>query len=226
MIDYPYEPATWLPYLALVVEFVRVVAWPVAAAAAVVVLRQPVLSLIPRISTLRAPGIEVNIESAKERQIAKTHSSEHESVIQESGRVVRNLPRTEAIQQVEAKIRELLERFPQAEREDLLVNALAADRLERHFALAYINIFGSQIRALQLANERGGFISRAEAEKEFESLKQYTEPLKDWTLDRYTAFLESNEFVRRTPEGFQLTNFGRDFIGFLIRSGLPTSKPL
>lgn len=221
MLEHPYEPSTWLPYLAIFVEALKATGWPIAIMVAFLWLRRPIMSLLPRISSLKAAGVELSLDSAKENQIAKTEPKD----VQPVG-VVRNLQKTTAIIDGERRIRNELEKFPDTEHLDLLVNALAILHLERHFAFVYFNIFGSQIRALQKINENGGLISFEDAEAEFKTIKEIAPELGDWTLERYTAYLESNYLVEKESNGYRLTPVGKDFIQFLVRFGLSTHKPL
>lgn len=221
VLEHAYAPETALPYLMLLVEALKAVGWPVAIVFMVWWLRVPILSLIPRINSLKAPGLEVGLDSAKESQIAKTEPRDLRQVS-----VVAGLPKTDAIIALESQVRNELPKYPRSEHEDLLINAVAVLNLEKHFSLVYMNIFGSQIRALQAINERGGQISLTDAEEGFEEIKQAVAELRDWTLERYTAYLESNGLLVRDSNKIKLTPVGRDFISFLVRHGLSTQKPL
>lgn len=202
-------------------EALRAIGWPIAIMVAFWWLRRPILNLLPRINSLKAAGVELSLDSAKESQIAKTEPK----VIQPVS-VVGNLPKTQAILGGEQKIRNELQKYPDNEHFDLLVNALAISHLEKHFAFVYFNIFGSQIRALQQINENGGYISFEDADAGFKNIKEVTAELGDWTLERYTAYLESNLLIEKDANGYRLTAIGNDFIQFLVRYGLSTQKPL
>lgn len=221
MLNYPYAPVTILPYLSLLVEALKALGWPAAIAFVSWWLREPLLSAIPRISSVKGPGIEVNLDSAKESQIAKTEPKEVQSVS-----IIANLPKTDAIRALEQRIRNELPNYPLNEHQELLINAVALLNLEKHFAFVYMNIFGSQIQVLQNINERGGVLSIEAAESGFDEIKVVHPELGDWTLERYTAFLESNHLLERDGQLIRLTSAGRDFIQFLVRYGLSTQKPL
>jgi hypothetical protein len=221
MLDHPYDPETWLPYILLVVEFSKAIAWPAILALAIWFLRQPILSILQRVVSVKAGSVEFGLETVREAQLSKSNfgSLEEPSVVQ-------NLPRTPAIQDQERAIREMLKLYPANEHEEILINAVAIEKLEKHFALVYANIFGSQIRALRELNQTGGVVDRKTAQEEFSALQSEQPALNEWNLERYAMYLINNGLVESTERGFEITSMGREFVVFLTKYGLAENKPL
>lgn len=221
MLDHAYAPSTWLPYLALAFDFAKAAVWPFVVVFAVASFRKQLLDLINRVWAMKVGVVSVKFYAEKERQIAKTDPSPE---VSES--IVRKLPKTPAIADGEKRVLVQLKDFPTQDHQALLVNAVAVLQLEKHFALVYANIFGSQIRALQSLNERGGIVGIDEGIAFFGEVKNRFPELQDWTFDRYVAFLRSNLLISVDDTTVSLTDVGRDFIQFVVRYGLSTEKHL
>ena len=135
------------------------------------------------------------------------------------------LPRTLAIEEQEKKIRDVIEKIPSAEVIDIAINALAMEQLDKHFALTYIDIFGSQMVLLQRINERGSSIEFSEGEDFFNEVKSRYHEFSDWNVEQYLGFLTHRNLLH-IDKTIQLTPFGKDFIHFVVRFGLRTDKAL
>ncbi|OWY13838.1 hypothetical protein B6V73_04630 [Thioclava sp. JM3] len=133
---------------------------------------------------------------------------------------------TPAQREIRDSVREELEDHPEHERLEILIAAVAKERLLRHFASAYSNIFGSQIRALELLNQRGGQISLEEARKEYAILQKELTDLASVPFEGYIRYLTDFRLVDVDAECIRLTPIGRDFVIWLNAIGANKDKPL
>jgi hypothetical protein len=104
----------------------------------------------------------------------------------------------------------------------VLLRALTTQELHKHFALAYSNIFSSQINALDALNSRA--VTYEEAKEMFTKLQEEKEPFREWTLQKYLNFLVVWGFIARTQDGYEITETGRNFLNFLVSNGLSKDR--
>lgn len=124
--------------------------------------------------------------------------------------------------ELEEKIKRDLENIDPKEKEQRLVRALTYSQLNRHFALAYANIFGSQIRALDRLNAQS--ITHFEAQQLFEELQKDNDLFKDWTLSNYLQFLYAWRFIKEEGGALHITPTGQNFLLFITTSHLSKDR--
>ncbi|TPE50158.1 hypothetical protein [Amaricoccus solimangrovi] len=206
--------------MAIAIEALRVLAWPTAAYLIARIYRSEIKALFPRVRRIGPSSIELDIDT-KQASISDKSSED----IIESARSPLTLAHP-AIIEMEEFIKERLEQIDQGERSDFLIRAAAVERAEKHCAFVYINIFGSQIEALQLANQRGGPVSWAEAEEAFSKLKLENPAFLEWNLHKYLRFLFVNNLIIQEGDMIFITNMGKYFLLFLAHYGLEEKRPL
>jgi hypothetical protein len=220
MLEHAYEPSSWLPYLLIGSNLIASLAWPLAVVAVVLIFKHQIRELIPKIENLTGPGgMSIGLKRVQGAGLA-----DEEPIKQTLEKLSPNVLRTQPLEKLEDSLRAELETLEVPQRIPVLLTALAQTRLESAFNLAYANIFGSQIRALRLLNDRGGKIDRASAEKEFAELKANTPAIQDWSLDLYLQFLRHYLFIDEVSGEFILTDFGREFLAYLSRRGLSDDR--
>lgn len=133
---------------------------------------------------------------------------------------------TQAEREVKQHIETSLKEIPPAQKVDVLTTSLARERLQKHFALAYANIFGSQIEALDMLNQRTGGIALSEARALFSKLQEKFPEFKDWTLQRYLSYLQNYVLINVSEDSVAITPIGRDFNGWLAATRLAKNRPL
>ena len=133
---------------------------------------------------------------------------------------------TPAQRAIRDTVKKELEDYPEKDRSEILVAAVAKERLLRHFTAAYSNMFGSQIRSLEILNQRNGRITLDEASKEYSELQKEIPELSSWTLERYISYLRRFQLIDLDSENIFLTDIGRDFIIWLNAVGADKNKPL
>ncbi|MBN2742211.1 MAG: hypothetical protein JXR35_15060 [Rhodobacteraceae bacterium] len=224
--DFPVE--TGLPYLQLLVETIQWVAWPIAAYLVALAFREPLSEILKKLRVISyGPGkAEFSVDQRTNPDALKSLISADRAGPLEGAEEYSIARLSNAQKEVRDHIAQDLNRFPDERREEILTIELALERLQKHFALAYANIFGSQIRALELLNQRQGRVSLSVAEDEFANLKREYEAFRDWSLPRYLQFLEDFNFVSVKDGSVEITPVGKDFIIWLDFHGLSKDRPL
>lgn len=206
---------SWLEFIA---DMAGHVAWPIAIVVLALAFRSKVDELLPRITKIGSSGVELSLPKQSTEASGELQSEEISDT--------KLVPlRDDVALSIERRNKEALDKFSSDanEREELLLRALTAQQMEKNFLLVYQGIFGSQIRALRLLNERN--IPRAEAENLLKVLKAEEPALGDWTLDQYLNFLLRWRLISVDAEQIVITETGRNFLIFLVQQGLSEDRP-
>ena len=217
MLDFPYQTSTGIPYIVLAIELVKWIAWPVVIIYVSFLFRDQLLTLIGRLTGLSIAGAEIKFGD-------QTAAKSIENSVNQPLRELRGVERTEAIAIIETNLHKAFEDVDQTERFDRAIRELAQARLDAALAITHGMIFGSQIALLRKIRE-SGFISRADAEKYFETLQSESDFHKEHTLTEYLQFLFVKELIVEDDTGIRLTPFGHEYFLFLYRSNVPTDRP-
>ncbi|WP_137110484.1 hypothetical protein [Rhodobacter sp. SY28-1] len=208
-----------LPFWQNLFSLIASISWPLALILVARIFR-PLISHIfaDRGISFEGFGAQIRID---ERKIAQTEGGTIPENTLSSTKFT--LPRTAAIAEQEKVLRAAIEQLPKGDVLDITINALAIEQLEKGYALAYADIFGSQILLLQKINERGGQVSKSDGEEFFSEVKSRFSELSDWDFEKYTNFLVQRNLLR-VDSSVELTPLGKDFIHFIVRYGLRTDK--
>lgn len=206
-----------LPFWQAVFSLIASISWPLVAFWIVFAFRKQFRVLILRIKKAGAGGVEFTDSEGQDNIGPKPQFTVSKSESE-------NILRSPALAVVEKPIREDLPNFNHDKIVDHLVTALARERLDRVFSLAYANIFGSQIRLLRDVIGTRDYASMLEIEEFFTALKSSDEAFSDWDLSRYLNFLYYFQFIREIDGNIQITDFGRDFLIFLARFNLSPER--
>jgi len=214
MIEFAYQPSTWLPYLALVFDLVKGVAWPLAALVAVLVVRKPLGQALTRMMRFSAGGVEAEFAGAQkafEPSIA--------------GYKLLTPQDTEAIRSVEQSITAGLDNIDATQIQSRLVNTLANNMLERHFAMVTVNIFGGQVELIRAISSADGSLSSSEVSNFFSGQKSKFKELQDYNLDLYLKLLVDSQLINRSDDGISITMFGREYLRLLDKHSQFDNRP-
>ena len=226
MLDFNYAPSTGLPYIALVVEALRWIAWPIAIVVIAATFREPIGRLIKNIKNFTVAGSRVEFipqQLGSSDTLGEVLPSDQST---KEGLPILEQSLTPAQRAIRDTVKKELEDYPEKDRSEILVAAVAKERLLRHFTAAYSNMFGSQIRSLEILNQRNGRITLDEASKEYSELQKEIPELSSWTLERYISYLRRFQLIDLDSENIFLTDIGRDFIIWLNAVGADKNKPL
>ncbi|TKA97896.1 hypothetical protein FAZ78_03785 [Cereibacter changlensis] len=226
MLEFAYPASTGLPYIRMVVAALEWTAWPLAIVVVAYIFREPMGAIFSKINSISFPGGRADFA----QQVLPNTSLEANAADGEIGgiRPFSSIDRNLSPAQIEVRDR-VRKEFSELDRGDLvevLYATVAQERLSRHFAFAYANIYGSQIEALEVLNQRGGVMSVSDAELLFRKLQEEVSQFANVTLEKYLGYLVSFEMVEISSGIVKLTSFGKDFVVWLNALGLPKDRPL
>jgi uncharacterized membrane protein len=109
----------------------------------------------------------------------------------------------------------------------VLLRHLAGTQLILAFEKTHSIIFGSQLYLLKQLNSSPEGISEENVSQFFGKVKlQFIETLKNWTVENYLSYLYSNLLITKTDNTIYLTNFGVEYLTWIVRNGVSEDKPL
>jgi hypothetical protein len=204
-------------YLDLIASVIQAIAWPIAIALIVYRIgpRMNVDGLLDRIHKAGPTGVEFYQQEAKQIE-ARTHQSV--DFVVDGMEILKD----EIAAGIEKRNKAELAKISKDNKVPALLRALTVQQMHKSFAIAYTDIFGSQIRALEKLNTSS--ISQNEAEKMFSDLKLQEQALKDWTLEGYMNYLLIWNFVSFVEGYYSITETGRSFLHFVTENRLPREK--
>ncbi len=208
------QPKVVLRTLALIEAVLTAALWPTAIVIVAWFFSEEIRTLLPSLVRVGPTGAE--FDPGHQRRKADVS-------LETELRGSENTPLTDPMAlQIERDNESELQKFPDEQRQKVLLRALTTTQLEKFFALAYADIFGSQIRALDILN--GRTVSKAEAKKLFETLKREDPIFEDWDLDRYMNYLVSWRFIEDKGDHYEMTVTGRNFLRFVTSIGLSKER--
>ena len=214
MFDPPYSPETWLPYLELLLELFKGVAWPAALVFVACIYRGELSHLLPRLRKVGPTGAE--FDAANQPQAPENSFSS-------TGLNIEDFELTDPIaKQIEESHIKTLAELPEDRKLKVLIRALTKTQMEKNFMSAYANIFGSQIRALDILNSRP--VALTEAHELFREIAERDAVLNEIGFERYMGFLIHWQFVEIRSEMYEITETGRSFLSFVTQVGLPKER--
>jgi hypothetical protein len=217
MFEPPYPASTWLPYLELALELVRAIAWPAAVFLVFRLYAAEFKSLFPRLQRVGLGGAELDFgDQSKARGHEIGHPLEPVNIQELEDPVAK---------QFEEKVGVELDNLDlnPVQKEARLVRALAVTQLERSFALAYSSIFASQIQMLNLLNGRQ--LPKSEGSDLLKDLQKNPVSFANWNIDQFMQYLIVWRFVEETDDTYSITITGRNFLKYLVNTGLSHERP-
>lgn len=211
-------------WVALVVDLVKALAWPIAVGVIAWRLGPGFLDAIKgRSVNVEAFGVRASV-TAIEQQIASPDSPANRPPLEPPVPAVAPIVR-ETVQLVEGEIRTELSKYAPADREPALINALAATRVRGQHEFNYNRIFGSQIEGLKQIDQLGG-ATVDQAHVFFEPYaRQYPQVYDNYGFEGWLSFMVNAGLVARTGDRLTATPFGHDFLVYLREVRLFEAKP-
>lgn len=211
-----YEPVTWIPYLVVITDFLKGVAWPLAAIWIASRFSSEIKQLIPNIRQVGPTG--VHIEKAEQDGVKPEDLEPGDlsnfALDPLDDPVAANIERTTY---------EVLDTIPQEEQVARLTRALSIQQMNKSFAICYSGIFGSQIRALHELNSRS--VTQDQAKFMFHELKEEIPSLAEFNLEQYLQYLFAWSLIEKTEGAYRITKTGQGFLRFLVDSKLSEDRP-
>ena len=213
MLEHPYLPSTWLPYLAILFQFLGAISWPLALVVIGVAFKKDLAALVNRVTGFKVAGADVTFSNQSDRPLLEQTSGQELKTLA-------GLERTPAIAQVEKQLHQSFAQVAQADRFDHAIRLLAQARLETAYSIVHLAIFGSQITLLERIRSTGS-VDRKFVDEYFEKLKTEYEFYGEQNVDGYLHFLFSKELIKEVDGSISLTDFGDDYLLFVWRARLP-----
>ena len=180
--------------------------------------KAPISKLIARIKTASTKGVDF--------------FQEQESPKSEQGLdLLRSVPSSPIVIQNEIYIKnQLVEKgvVNPAEQNEILIRQLAFNNLVARFHDVHNSIFGSQIYLLRRMNRfRENGLSREDVESHFRKVEElHTSNFEAWDTDMYLRFLLQRNLIIAGGAGYQITEFGVEYLSWLEQQGVRDDRPL
>lgn len=215
MFHADYEPNTWIPYLVVLLDFLKGVAWSLAALGIAALFSKEIKQILPLIKQLEPGGLHLE---SPEQEWSKPDEIAAAGIASVSLEALVD----PVVTKIKADTNTILESIPDAERVPRLVRALAVQQLSKRFTFAYYGIFGSQIRALRKLNVRN--IPRGQADEWYKKLQAENPAFSDWNLDEYLNYLFKWGFIGESMGVMSITETGWNFLRFLVEHKLSEDR--
>lgn len=101
------------------------------------------------------------------------------------------------------------------DRDAQLIRGITIEQLNRYFAIAYSDIFGSQIWLLRKLNSQ--VLHRQDISAMFENWVHSNPNFENWNVEQYLKYLHSYQFIEVDNNVYKITETGRNFLNFLTR---------
>jgi len=204
----------------------KALAWPLTVAAcfafACIYFRKQVVALLDRTTSVGKNGLKTSGTTGQ--------ASQEIEKLKEAQELVEAL-RPPVLKEREEQIRRgLKEKGLDVEGQtvNVLIRYLATTELIAIFEALYRIIFGSQISLLKAANEnRAGGLPHSFVQDHFVHVRDKFSPAFDqWEVETYMRFLLSSRLVLRDAEVYRITDFGVEFLGWMVIIGTAEGKGL
>lgn len=194
------------PIAAGILEYLRVIIWPIVVLTAAFSFRSDISSFLRRL--IRGKNPLLGEWEASPEAIQQQENTQRE-VTQPMGEAF-----AEITVQKEAEIRALQNNNQQ------LIDALTKAQIELDFERIYNLIFANQIDLLNEVNTLGGEVALEYVGAHLAKVHQVFEGVKDWDIFKYLEYLINNQLVEyKTGVGnfisITITVKGRAFISYL-----------
>jgi len=205
---------------AMFVDLVKGLSWPVVVAVVLIYYRSEFGILIPRMTEAGPTGVKFGpaIKQMEEGNALSSVSKVNRS------NVILPAP-TPAVAIVEEIIQKNISEIEKDDQVRFLVRDLASARVTYSFERIYNIIFGSQIEALKRLNQNVK-VSVSDAQEFFNEYYKKNPDAYPYGFDGWVRFLKEQVFVKEEDGMFEITDIGREFLGYMILARLSENKPL
>jgi hypothetical protein len=229
----------WLEYSKLFVELIKGIAWPVVVAAILWWFRQPILAQLSRVTEVGPTGVKLSpppaqvptppgsgevLSGARGEASGRGEPIASPDAAVAIGEIKGAYPHLEPVVD---DIRRDLARVAKTDDEkiEVLIHAVAARNIQLSLERTYRQIFGSQIALLHTM--QGLLPMSSDQIRSFydDAARNYPEPYKDFPFERWSGFLTSSGLIAERNGRYEITNYGRAFLKYLLDARLTANKP-
>ena len=109
----------------------------------------------------------------------------------------------------------------------VLLRHLAGTQLILEFEKIHSVIFGSQLYLLRMLNSSPEGMPEENVSHFYGKVKlQFFESLKNWAVENYLAYLYSSALITKKDNNVYLSNFGVEYLTWIVKNGIAEDKPL
>ncbi len=214
----------------LIIQILNVLAWPLVILFIVIILKESLRDLIKRIRRIGNDSVGIdasaNFEQTTENEnplSSLSYKSSNENIEKALGLFSQQtLDFFQNLVNKESKIDEIKK---SSDREAVLFRYSQALYLVLHFNRIYSQIFGSQLDLLQALN--GSNSETKDTLRVFykNAKSQNVKFYENYSYDQYLDYLKRVNLIQEeTKNKVEITHLGRDFLKYIIESGMTIEK--
>lgn len=169
-------------------------------------------------------GVTVDVQ-AKQRSDDKNPVAGEKTgdALSPAGVVVR--PRSKVAAHIAEKALRETKDHSAEDRAGALATAFANARVLEAFEFVLNRIYGSQLEALKLLRDVPQ-ATMLEANEFYQRVvAAYPNFYRAYGFNRWTGWMEGQSLIERRPDGFAISEFGREFLAYLTEAGLDVRRP-
>ena len=187
--------------------------WPLLILGGVVYFRNEIKSAFARIKAVGPLGVTLDAPPPAQQPIATPAVSANEVI---SG--IKQFISPEQLEPAVKSIKDDLAKRTQNKDEqiEILVHALASTNIQVSHERTYRGIFGSQMSALLTMNNPSGATEETVKKIYDAAVAQYPELYKDFTFEKWVAFLMQGGLATHVEGRYEPTAYGRGFMKYVL----------
>lgn len=192
-------------------KILEVIKWPFVAIVAIVCFRRCIAAFINRARGVKYPGGEIQAgpppQDAAEIEVGSAEKflqALNSPVLLDTEKVIREVLAKEGIATAEDK-------------EKVLIRHLAIAQLKFTFSRIDFQIYLGQLKIIEVLNSNSAPKQMA-MDVYNKAIASYPEFLKDYPFEKYLGFLKTNNLILEHEDTLSITQFGREFLAFLVRT--------
>lgn len=208
------------------VDIIKIVVWPLVVVVcfifACICFRKQIALLLNRTTSVGKDGLKTSLPAVQSSQeIDKVKQAQEELLV--DALASPTLKTREDLIRKELKEKGLDDTGDTAK---VLIRYFAIAQLVGNFEEVYRIIYGSQISLLKVANEnRVKGITVDFVKTRFVSFQQMFAPtFEKWDVDTYMQYPLSAELIVKDFQVYKITQFGVEFLEWLVKTGLSENK--
>jgi len=197
-------------------KILEVIKWPLVVVAigvvAIVCFHRCIAAFINRARGFKYPGGEIQAgpppqdpAEIKVGSAEKLLQALDSPVLLKSEKAIRDFLTREGINTAEDK-------------EKVLIRHLAASELTLVFSRVDFLLYKSQLKILEFLNSNPSAPKQMARDVYNAAVAFYPEVLKDYPFEKYLGFLKTNNLIHEEEEILSITEGGREFLAFLVRT--------
>lgn len=211
----------------IILKIVEMSIWPVAiviiVVGVVIILRKSISKVLEKARHISKDGII--IDPTPQQKIVDENI---ENKVYSYEEIMRELDSTSILNKEKSILKSLVQISFKDDKEKIkvLTRHLAATNVSFEFEGVIKTIWGSQIRLIKLLNTRKDKIALDDCKQFYENGKnEYPETYKNYSFDKYMEYLKDSTLIEIDNTSCLITDFGEDFLVYLVKTGQDINYP-